>query len=322
MNKIHVLFVDDEEFTLHALERILRKELFYKHFAGSGAEALELMAETSIHIIVSDMKMPEMNGLELLKRVKKKYPDTVRMVLSAYSETSQLLSCINYGEIYRFITKPLDPEELKTSIHDAIEYYLTRLDRIDLTRSLDKKNTHLRQALAKQKEMEQKLLQLCIVDDLTGLYNRRQLTHALRQAFQESVRYHKKLSCFMLDLDHFKKVNDTHGHAFGDFVLKEFSQRIKNSLRDTDIAFRYGGEEFFILLPETTLQEAETVALRIVESCGTTPFEDAGISDIITVSVGIASFHKCNPENPEDLIAHADNMLYKAKKAGRNRVML
>jgi len=126
MKDIHILFVDDEAFTLNSLKRLLRKESYSIHYAESGAAALDIMKEILIHILVTDMKMPEMDGLTLLRHVKEKYPDTVRIALSAYTMTGQLLPCINTGEIYRFITKPIIPEELRQSIQDAIDYYLVR----------------------------------------------------------------------------------------------------------------------------------------------------------------------------------------------------
>ncbi len=321
MDDLNVLFVDDEIFTLRALERLLKKETYGKYFAESGAEALKIIEATPIHIVVSDMKMPEMDGLTLLRIIKEKYPDIIRIVLSAYTQTAQLLPCINTGEIFRFITKPLEKEELRTAIHDAIELFLVRQDKVELVRSLQQKNDELQESLARQKEVEHKLQLLCVVDDLTGLYNRRQLMTALQQEFSESKRYKTGLSCLMMDMDHFKSVNDTYGHDFGDIVLKEFAQRLKNALRSTDIAFRYGGEEFFVLLPQTELEEAEILGQRILETCRSTPFASDDISHDVTVSIGAASYKSCLPQSPEELIKAADEMLYQAKNLGRDRVI-
>ncbi|MCP3932482.1 MAG: diguanylate cyclase, partial [Bacteroidetes bacterium] len=231
MDELNILFIDDEIFTLHALERLLKKEPYEKYFSESGAEALKVIENTPIHIVVSDMKMPEMDGLTLLRIIKEQYPDIIRMVLSAYTQTARLLPCINTGEIFRFITKPLEKKELKTAIHDALELFLIRQDKVELVRSLQQKNEELQESLTRQKEVEHKLQLLCVVDDLTGLYNRRQLMTALQQEFSQSKRYDTGLSCMMIDLDHFKIVNDTYGHDFGDAVLKEFSKRLKNVLR-------------------------------------------------------------------------------------------
>jgi diguanylate cyclase (GGDEF)-like protein/PAS domain S-box-containing protein len=157
MNDIHVLFVDDEPDILSALNRLMGRENYAVHFAGSGADALDIMAATPIHIIVSDMKMPEMDGLTLLKQVKQFYPDTVRMALSANIQFDQLLHCINTGEIFRYITKPTKPEELKQALRDAMDYFLVRKDRISLVLELQDKNEKLRQVLEQEKKIEQQL---------------------------------------------------------------------------------------------------------------------------------------------------------------------
>jgi len=321
MKDIHILFVDDEKFTLNALERLLRKSPYTRHYAENGPAALKIMAENPIHILVTDMKMPGMDGLELLEQVKKMYPDSVRLALSAYAMTGQLLPCINTGEIYRFITKPIIPEELRQAINDAIDYFLIRKDRIALVNELKQKNEKLRQAIAHQKQIEKQLQRLAVIDDLTGLYNRRYFTTSLEREFEQGRRYNKGLSCLMMDLDHFKQINDTCGHAFGDFVLREFSNRLKKNLRSTDFAFRYGGEEFVLLLPHTALKNALILGERILQSCRTEPFQDDGQSLSATVSIGAVCFNHHQPETPKNMIIMADKKLYQAKETGRDRIV-
>lgn len=137
----NVLFVDDELHILKAIKRGLYKEKFNKFFASSGKEALEIMAKTDIHVIVSDMKMPEMTGLELLAIVKDKYPDAVKIILSGYTQLQQIIVTINTIDIYKFITKPWDMEiEFKEVLHSAINLYNTRKENENLKVSLKKKN--------------------------------------------------------------------------------------------------------------------------------------------------------------------------------------
>ena len=122
--KATVLFVDDEEKVLKSLKRGFLDEPYKKLFAISGKDALEILEKNEIYVIVTDMRMPEMNGLELLKIVKEKYPDVVRMVLSGYTQINTLLTAINQGEIFKFITKPWKlEEEFKPAVHEAIEHY-------------------------------------------------------------------------------------------------------------------------------------------------------------------------------------------------------
>jgi len=157
MNNLNVLFVDDELFALHSMERLLSKQNYGKYFAQGGQEALEILASAPIHIIVSDMKMPGMDGLSLLMAVKEKYPDIVRLVLSGYSQTAQLLPCINRGEIFRFITKPLSADELITSINDALELVNLRAEKNDLTEALHRKNIELSRALEERDQAREQL---------------------------------------------------------------------------------------------------------------------------------------------------------------------
>ncbi|MGL1933106.1 MAG: diguanylate cyclase [Desulfotalea sp.] len=302
MDDLNVLFVDDEKFTLHSLERLLRKETYGKYFAEGGADALKIIEETPIHIVISDMKMPEMDGLALLKIVKAKNPEIIRMVLSAYTQTAQLLPCINTGEIFRFITKPLEKNELKNSIRDACEIFLFRHDRAELVQSLEQKSIELRKSLTRQSETEHKLRLLCVVDDLTGLYNRRQLMTALQQTFSESKRYKTDFSCFMLSIDKFKILKDTYGHEFGDVILKDFAQMLKNTIRSADIAFRFGEEDFFVLLPQTELEDAKILRQRIIEICRSRPFGSNDNLHNITVSIGAVSYTTCHPTSPEHLV--------------------
>jgi CheY-like chemotaxis protein len=121
MKDIQILFVDDEPVILHAIGRLLYQERYTLHFAENGVEALDVMAKTPIQVLVTDMKMPKMDGLSLLRKVKKLYPDTVRLALSGYLQIGQLLPCINSGEIFRFIIKPAQTEDLKQALQDAID---------------------------------------------------------------------------------------------------------------------------------------------------------------------------------------------------------
>lgn len=152
MDDINILFVDDEKFSLHSLDRLLKKEPFKKFYAESGAEALQIVAENPIHIVVSDMKMPEMDGLTLLRKIKDQSPSIIRLVLSAYTQTAQLLPCINSGEVFRFITKPLEKEELKTAIRDAIELHLVQRDKAELVQALKECNEKLKAARQNQQQ--------------------------------------------------------------------------------------------------------------------------------------------------------------------------
>ena len=138
MEKRTILFVDDEEKVLRSLERGLLDEPYNKLFAKSGREALEFLQREEVHVIVVDMRMPEMNGLELLRIVKKEYPNIIRIVLSAYTQVTTFLTAINQGEIFRYITKPWKIErEFKPAIRQAIDYYNLQSERDSLVAELE-----------------------------------------------------------------------------------------------------------------------------------------------------------------------------------------
>jgi diguanylate cyclase (GGDEF)-like protein len=146
------------------------------------------------------------------------------------------------------------------------------------------------------------------------------MVEILEKEFSRALRYQTELSCLLLDLDYFKEVNDTFGHAFGDMVLREFSICLKQEARKTDIPFRYGGEEFMLLLPNTDIGGALVVAEKIRSACEARKYGDGNNSTIITVSVGIASVKQHQLTDDKELMAFADKALYRAKTEGRNRV--
>ena len=161
---------------------------------------------------------------------------------------------------------------------------------------------------------------MAIYDTLTSLYNRRYLEERLGLEAQKSFRSGTPLALIMVDIDHFKKVNDTFGHTEGDKVLREISYLLKTSVRKKDVVARYGGEEFILILPEATREVSSIIAERIRRAIENTPFEVGNIRLKITVSLGVSHFPDDRPSSKEDLVRMADVALYDAKREGRNRV--
>ncbi|MDY0360500.1 MAG: GGDEF domain-containing protein [Desulforegulaceae bacterium] len=157
------------------------------------------------------------------------------------------------------------------------------------------------------------------IDGLTECYNRRELDKKLEEQFSISKRYRKFFSLIMFDIDHFKNLNDSYGHDSGDKVLKELSLRIRKAIRTEDNIFRYGGEEFVVILPETDEQNAALLANRLRREISDTPFILNGEKVFVTSSFGVASSFDSN--SPSEILKNADSLLYKAKNSGRNRVM-
>lgn len=179
-------------------------------------------------------------------------------------------------------------------------------------------NAFLFQKLSREKT---KLEKLAVTDYLTGIYNIRYFYSRLEEEFSRAERYQMPLSCIMLDIDHFKKINDSYGHRVGDLVLRQFAQLIKRCTRKSDLVARYGGEEFIMLLPQTSLKGALIEAKRLQKVVKEIHFAELQEDQRITVSFGIACLPHEKIKNPDDLINFADNALYQAKEKGRDLII-
>lgn len=200
-----------------------------------------------------------------------------------------------------FISRPIERNELKARVRTQIRRHRYAME---LRQSV---NNSIAQA---------------VTDDLTGLYNRRYFDRHLNVLLGKAQEQERNLAVMILDIDHFKSVNDTYGHDVGDVVLREFSARVKRNIRGVDLACRFGGEEFVVLMPDTDVSNAEMIAERVRQSIGEKPFEIKSQRPLtVTVSVGV-SLNESMADTPESLIKRADLALYRAKREGRNRVIL
>jgi diguanylate cyclase len=161
---------------------------------------------------------------------------------------------------------------------------------------------------------------LSVIDGLTGLYNRRHFESNIEREFLRVKRYPANLSLALIDIDYFKKVNDTYGHQFGDYVLREISNIIADSFRKTDMMYRYGGEELAIILTETSIEGAEIPLERLREKIALHKFLYNGEETNITISIGVSQY-SADVDTQKELIEHTDKALYKAKQDGRNRLV-
>lgn len=174
--------------------------------------------------------------------------------------------------------------------------------------------------ITNRKHMEDELKHMATHDSLTGLYNRNMLEQRLNDEIHRAFRYNHALSVFMLDIDHFKSINDTYGHRIGDIVLRSIAKVLESSIRNADYVARYGGEEFVIVLPETALTKAEELAERLRNQIAKYPLQTEDDKEInLTASIGISTFPE-HGQSCQDLLEVADSSMYAAKKAGRNQV--
>ena len=264
--------------------------------ASSAEEALELIKKNDFAVVITDIRLPGMGGLELTKVIKQKNGSDV-IVVTGYSDDYSYEEAINIGAS-DFVIKPVRLEEL-----------LLRLRRVLKERQLSSERTR----------MMQKLQKLAITDGLTKLYNSRSFYSQLELEVDRYNRYKHPLSLLLLDIDNFKEFNDNFGHLEGDKVLVRFSQIIKSCLRTNDSAYRYGGEEFTVILPETNGEEAKTVAQRIRASLESEKFRPIPNKNAkITISIGVTQYFP--KEELSAFIRRADKAMYLSKKNGRNRV--
>ncbi len=170
----------------------------------------------------------------------------------------------------------------------------------------------------KKKIFDQDLENMALTDGLTSLYNRRYFDMFYENIFNQSSRYGIPLTLIMCDIDYFKKINDTYGHDRGDVVLKEIANILKSNTRKTDIAARFGGEEFMVCLPSTEITSALDVARKIKQMVLKIKMKDI---KKVTVSMGVTFYRKEFGSNPKDLLKRLDNLLYEAKNRGRNRII-
>lgn len=296
-----ILVVDDDEIVRRLLLDTLSENGYSVETATNAKDALEKLNQKFFNAILTDIKMPDMDGLELLKTVKTTHPDIPVIVMTGYGSMESAIASIKAGA-YDYIAKPIDLNELTIAIERGLE-------------------KHKLEAQTKQLLEKNKLLEgLVVRDSLTGLYNHKHLHEMLRIEFGRARRYHDPLSCMMIDIDHFKVVNDTHGHQFGDFVLTSLAKIFPSIIRDVDIVARYGGEEFFVIMPKTSIEGARALGEKIREAVHAHNFYYEGRSAIITISAGISSVTDRDVNSKDDLVQHADNALYEAKNRGRNRV--
>jgi two-component system, cell cycle response regulator len=294
-----VLVVDDARLVRAMVLRHLRAGGFAADEAADGSEALRVLAQGEYDVVITDLRMPEMDGFEVLAAVKRIRPSVEVIILTGThaSDTACAVRALRLGA-HDYLTKPVSsPEEVLLTVEHAVEKKRLKDENMRLLNEL--------QALSR-------------TDGLTGAANRRSLDEAIARELARSRRYGHDLGVVILDIDHFKAVNDAHGHEGGDEVLRSFVRVAALTLREGDTFYRYGGEEFVALLPHTGIASAERVAARIVESVAGTPVRVRGIWVSITTSAGVA----CLVGDGPDLLARADAALYQAKAEGRNRVCI
>ncbi len=297
--KRRVLVVDDDDLSRDLVGKALIYEGYQVRQVESGAAGLQMLNEWLPHLVLLDMNMPGLNGMETLPRLRVRDEYVSVMFVSANSRTEDVIRGLDAGAD-DYVCKPFDVGELLARVR-------TQLRIKDLNDSLKKANDRLKE--------------LIDIDDLTGLFNMRSLYKRLDFELDRARRYNRSVCVLMMDLDHFKNVNDKHDHLFGSHVIKSVGKIVRDNIRKVDFAARYGGDEYLVVLTEINQEGAVTFANRLRTIISQTTFENEFYSIDLTASLGLAIVNPTERElDARGLVRYADRALYEAKEKGRNRV--
>jgi diguanylate cyclase (GGDEF)-like protein len=290
VKKTRVMIVDDEQETLDLISEYLVGRDFEVETTMSGEQAVTAIQKDLFHIAIVDLHLPGMTGAELLKSIKRIRPDVQVVMITGYGTIRDAVECMKLGAS-DFITKPILLDHLHLTIRRILE----------------------EARLKEEAELADYYRNLSRTDELTGLYNFRHLMSVLKSEVSRHLRYSRTLSLAMIDIDDFKKYNDSKGHEEGNEMLVRLSHVFKHNTRNCDILARYGGEEFMIIFPETSVEEAIVVSQRICSTVETT-LE-------ISITMGLVCLPK-DSSDPHEIIKMADLAMYWGKTHGKNQIVI
>ena len=296
-----IVLIEDDPAIVRLLKKILTNRAMEVVACSTAAEGIEALEHEDWDICLLDRGLPDSDGIEICRRVKAESRFDARWVimLSGYDSLDARVEALNLGAD-DYITKPFHSAEVLARVNASWRVVEMQQQLVEMARQLE---------------------ELSGRDDLTGVFNRRHFRRTVARAFDHSRRYHRPLSVAIIDVDHFKNVNDRFGHQAGDTVLAEVAKRFVRSVRSSDYLARYGGEEFIVLLPETQLGDAVTFGEKLRAAIASAPVPIPGGDALpVTVSVGTASLAHTQFSSAAEMIRAADQALYRAKRNGRNRV--
>jgi diguanylate cyclase (GGDEF)-like protein len=290
LDKARILVVDDDPLILELLDISIQSFGFDCMTAGNGREAIEILEKQSFAIVITDMMMPEVTGMELLAHIKKYYPQISVVIVTGYTEIFSYVDVVKAGAS-DFILKPFNADELEAKINRIL----------------------------REKKMVDRLEFLSSCDPLTGLFNRRYLDSKIKEEVHRAERQGYPIFLVLIDVDNFKSYNDEYGHQQGDQLLTKVADVLRSCTRaDVDLVFRHGGDEFAIVTPLISREQVAQVGERIVATFTEQSFGRTGLS------IGVAEFVRGTDKLEEAISAlfyRADQALYQAKNRGRNQLV-
>jgi diguanylate cyclase (GGDEF)-like protein len=300
---VKILLAEDDDISRHILRETVRRWGYDVVTADDGLEAWRLLQEKDApKLAILDWIMPGMDGIDVCRRIRDeiKEPYVYVLLLTSKSEKQDIIEGMGAGAD-DYILKPFDPQELRMRLSAGRRIIELQAQLLATRESLRYHATH---------------------DSLTGLSNRGEILDRLQRELNRASREQSSVAVIMVDVDHFKSINDSYGHIAGDMVLAELAERMRKGIRSYDAVGRYGGEEFLIILPGCNATNALKHAERLREMVTSEPVVLADSSVFVTVSLGVVAKPHCELEDLNCLIRAADSALYRAKSGGRNQVVL
>jgi diguanylate cyclase (GGDEF)-like protein len=300
-NQISILCIDESKNFAKTAEGMLEKDLQGASFTSvqNCKSALNHLNQNPVDLVLVGHHVPKLDGLRVIDDLRKKKIDTAVIMIPSHGNERTAVEAMKRGAYDYISRKELNSATLQSAIKQAISQ--KRMEE-------------------KHRQAGEKIREQAVQDGLTGLYNNTHFKELLEKEFRQARRYSYPLYCIMLDLDDFKSINDSYGHLFGDYVLKESAEILRKQMRDIDILARYGGEEFAMLCSHIKEEGVLTLCERVRESFSRHLFKSGKHSAQVTVSIGVASNTAQRVTESSVLIHHADEALYEAKERGKNNV--
>ena len=295
-----VLVAEPESKVREAVIASLQGEGFDVEDSGAGPDLLDKLSSGGYEVVVSGLNFPGPQGLDILERIKETAPESEVILINGHGGPDMAMEAID-RKAFDYMDRPVDPTRLFISVKRAAEK-----SRMQST----------------MRGYVEKIGEISHIDGLTGLYKHRYLIDRIESETKRVRRFGWPLSCLMIDIDHFSRINETYGVEAGDAVLKELADLLRGTIREIDVIGRYGGEEFMIVLPNTSIEETSGLAHRILNLVAKHPFRHNGHSMRLTVSIGGAPYFFDRSMSGEDVVRWADRALARSKRSGRNTVSL
>jgi diguanylate cyclase (GGDEF)-like protein len=311
--QLRLLIVDDDKSVLMLLDKLLAHAGYTVFTAANGREALHTAMECRPHLIVADWLMPEMDGIEFCRALRNtKIGRGVYLVLlTGIEDETRLVEAFEAG-VDDYVLKPINPKMLLARLRAGERV-------VNLQTEVESDREEIRRFAAELAMTNRRLQEAALLDPLTGIPNRRYAMDRIQQEWAAAERGARPLACMLIDVDHFKRINDTYGHDVGDLVLQRVADTLKHSARVQDVIARIGGEEFLAVCPDTDASAASQCAERLRQAVSAMRIGVGNVTLQLTISVGVAAMDP-GMTSPDSMIKASDQAVYAAKQAGRNRI--